>query len=82
MDLVREVLLIVLACVLVAAASIGALVWAAVVGPILTLDGLLLASVCLLLAATFGGLGAWLACDAGLLNRMKARKAENKKASE
>jgi len=79
----RETLALALLCLLIALASLGAVVWAVasaaregvLVGEILTLDGLLMISVGLLLSSMFGFCFLWLARDAGLWERVKRRRA-------
>jgi hypothetical protein len=69
----REIAILAFLCLFLALASVGVLVWAALSGPILTLDGLLLASICLLLAAVFGFCFLWLANDARLWDLLRSR---------
>lgn len=69
----REALALILFCLLIAAASLGAAGWALVSGEGLTLDVLLLVFVCLTLATVFGFCALWVAWDAGLLEPLKRR---------
>ena len=46
-------------CSVAALGALGVLAWAVVAGELLTLDGLLLASICLLFVLLFGGNVAW-----------------------
>ncbi|HZP02039.1 MAG TPA: hypothetical protein VFD30_17270 [Terriglobia bacterium] len=46
-------------CALMALGGLGILVWAAVAGILLSLDGMLLAAVCLLAVLLFGGNVVW-----------------------
>ena len=49
----REEIVLTLFSLFVVLASLGVLVWSAVTGPLLSLDGLLLVSICLSVAALF-----------------------------
>ncbi|HEX9764121.1 MAG TPA: hypothetical protein VGA39_02460 [Candidatus Acidoferrales bacterium] len=69
----REILALILFCVLIAVACLGAAGWALVSGEGLTLDVLLLVFVCLTLATVFGFCALWVAWDAGLLEPLKRR---------
>jgi len=79
----RETLVLTLLCLLIAAASLAAVVWTVVraalegmfVGAVLTLDSLLLISIGLLLSLMFGFCALWLARDAGLLEVVRRRRA-------
>jgi len=71
----REVLALIGFCALVTLGCLAAAVGAAVSGEGITLDVLLLVSVCLTLAAVFGFCTLWLAHDAGLLENLKRRPA-------
>ena len=79
----RETLALALLCLLIALASVGAVVWAVasaareglLVGEILTLDGLLMIAVGLLVSSMFGFCFLWLARDTGLWERIKRRRA-------
>ncbi len=71
----REVWALIGFCALVTLGCLVAAVWAVVSGEGITLDVLLLVSVCLTLAAVFGFCTLWLACDAGLLDALKRRRA-------
>jgi len=79
----REILALALLCLLIALASLGAVVWAVasaareglLVGEILTLDGLLMVAVALLVSSMFGFCFLWLARDTGLWERIKRRRA-------
>ena len=48
-----------LLCLIVALGALGAIVWVAASGLIVTLDGLLLTAACLVFALAFGGNVAW-----------------------
>jgi hypothetical protein len=85
----REVLALILFCLLIAVACLGAAAWALLSGEGLTLDVLLLVFVCLTLTAVFGFCAVWVAWDAGLLEPLKRRmgaanpgKADSKKPAE
>jgi hypothetical protein len=69
----REVLALILFCLLIAAACLGAAGWALISGEGLTLDVLLLVFVCLTLATVFGFCALWVAWDAGLVEPLKRR---------
>ncbi len=71
----REVWGLIGFCALVTLGCLVAAVWAVLSGEGITLDVLLLVSVCLTLAAVFGFCTLWLACDAGLLEALKRRRA-------
>ena len=71
----RETLALIGFCAVIALACLGAAGWAMVSGEGITLDVLLLVSVCLTLAAVFGFCTLWLAHDAGLLAGLKRRRA-------
>jgi hypothetical protein len=71
----REMIALALLCLLLAVGSLAVLAWAAVSTPILSLDGLLLAAICLTLAAVFGFCSLWLARDIGLVEMLKSRRA-------
>ncbi len=71
----RETLALIGFCALVTLICLGAAGWAVVSGEGITLDVLLLVSVCLTLAAVFGFCTLWLAHDAGLLEGLKRRRA-------
>jgi len=83
----REILALILFCVVIATACLGAAGWALISGEGLTLDVLLLVFVCLTLATVFGFCALWVAWDAGLLGPLKRRlpgaanpgKAQSKK---
>ena len=68
----REIIALAVFCLLVAAGALAAAVGTAVSGSLFTLDGLLLVSICLLLAAVFGFCFLWLARDVGWLERLKS----------
>ena len=51
--------LLLVLCLLIALGALASLVWALIAGVLLTLDGMLLAAVCLLLVVLFGGNVAW-----------------------
>ncbi|MGH9805356.1 MAG: hypothetical protein ACRD4D_09315 [Candidatus Acidiferrales bacterium] len=70
----REIIALAVICLLIVLASLGIAAWTAVSGSLFTLDGLLLVSICLMLAAVFGGCFLWLAYDAGWLERLKSRR--------
>ncbi|HXE74204.1 MAG TPA: hypothetical protein VNN18_01030 [Candidatus Xenobia bacterium] len=70
----REVLALIGFCALVTLGCLAAAGWAVVSGEGLTLDVLLLVSVCLTLAVVFGFCTLWLAHDAGLLEGLKRRR--------
>ncbi|MBI2956200.1 MAG: hypothetical protein HYY26_02685 [Acidobacteria bacterium] len=69
----REVIALIVFCLLMAVLSLGVIGWSLVFGEGLTLDNLLLLSVCLTLALVFGFCALWLAYDAGLLERLRRR---------
>lgn len=69
----REIMGLALFCLVVTLASLGVLVWAVLQGTILSLDGLLLTTVCLLLAAIFGFCFVGLARDARLWDMLRNR---------
>jgi hypothetical protein len=71
----RETIALAALCLLIALASLGIAVWTAVSGSLFTLDGLLLVSICLLLATVFGGCFLWFAYDAGWLKLLKRPSA-------
>ncbi len=71
----REALALIVFCAVIALTCLGAAAWAVVSGEGITLDVLLLVSVCLTLAAVFGFCTLWLAHDAGLLEGLKRRRA-------
>jgi len=71
----REILALIVFCVLIATACLGAAGWALVSGEGLTLDVLLLVFVCLTLATVFGFCALWVAWDAGLLEPLKHKLA-------
>lgn len=73
----REIIAVAVLCLLIVLASLGLTVWTALSGSLFTLDGLLLVSICLLLATVFGGCFLWLAYDAGWLERLRSRRAAN-----
>jgi hypothetical protein len=70
----REIVALAVFCLLIVVACFGMVIWTAVSGELFTLDGLLLVSICLMLAAVFGGCFLWLAYDAGWLERPKLRR--------
>ncbi|MFQ5694895.1 MAG: hypothetical protein ACE5HB_02810 [Terriglobia bacterium] len=67
----REEIVLTFFCLFVVLASLGVLVWGAVTGPLLSLDGLLLVSICLSVAALFAFFFLWMARDVGLWERLK-----------
>lgn len=69
----REIIALALLCLVLALVSLVVLVWAAFSGALFTLDGLLLAAICLTLAAMFGSCFLWLAYDAGWWRLLKSR---------
>ena len=77
-----EIITLAVFCVLMVLASLGVAVWTAVSGSFFTLDGLLLVSICLLLAAVFGGCFLWLAYDAHWLDRVKRLRSPGAVAEE
>ena len=62
----RERMILGAVCALFVLLSMGALGWLVASGQLLTLDGLLLAHVCLLVAGVFSLFSAWIACQLGL----------------
>lgn len=83
-EIVREIIVLALLCLLLALGAFVVLAWAALAGSILTMDGLLLASVCLLLGAIFSFCFLWLARDAHLWDMVKGprRAPSNPKNSD
>ena len=71
----REIIALAAFCLLVVLASLVLAAWTALSGSLFTLDGLLLVSICLLLATVFGGCFLWIAYDAGLLHRLRGRSS-------
>lgn len=71
----RELIALCLLCLILALASLGAMVWGALVMPLLSMDGLLLVAVCLTLAVFFGFCFLWLAYEARLWELVKGRHA-------
>lgn len=69
----REIQALILFCLLIAVACLGAAGWALVSGEGLTLDVLLLVFVCLTLATVFGFCALWVAWGAGLLEPLKRK---------
>ena len=69
----RESLILAGLCLLLSFASLGALAWVVLTGPIFTLDNLLLILVCLLLAGAFGLVFLILSHDLGLLAQIRKR---------
>lgn len=78
----RETLGLAFLCLLIAVASFAVMLWVVVqaalqglfVGEILTLDGLLMISICLLFSVVFGFCFLWLAHDAHLWEMLKGRR--------
>lgn len=70
----REIIALALFCLLVAVGSLAVAAWTAISGSLFTLDGLLLAAICLLLATVFFFCFLWFARDARLLDWVKARR--------
>lgn len=62
----RETIALMLFCFLMVLASLGVLLWAILQGNIFSMDGLLLAAICLLVSSVFGICFVWLAHDTGL----------------
>ncbi len=73
----REIIALAVICLLIVVASLGIVAWTAISGWLLTLDGLLLVSICLMLAAVFGACFLWLAYDAGWLKKLKSRRTSS-----
>lgn len=67
---------------LVGLACLGILVWALFMGEGLTLDGLLLAAVCLTLGMVFLSFGAWIFRSSGVLAWLRSRGAQARKGTE
>lgn len=84
----REVIALCLLCLVLALASLGAMVWGALAMPLLSMDGLLLVAVCLTLAVFFGFCFLWLAYEVRLWELVKrhhaaaSNPAEGKKADQ
>lgn len=78
----REIIALALLCLLLALGSLGVLAWAALSGPIFSMDGLLLAAICLTLAAIFGLCFLWLATEARLWELLKSRRAGGSDSKE
>lgn len=82
----RETLGLALLSLLIAVGSLAAVGWAVLravlrglfVGEILSLDGLLMIALGLLISSMFGFCALWLAHDAGLLERLRPRRASAK----
>jgi len=70
-----EIIALAVICLLIVVASLGVAGWTALSGGLFSLDGLLLISICLMLAAVFGVCLLWLAYDAGWLQKLMSRRA-------
>lgn len=70
----RELIALCLLCLILALASLGAMVWGALAMPLLSMDGLLLVAVCLTLAVFFGFCFLWLAYEARLWELLRSRR--------
>jgi len=78
----REIIALSLLCLLLAIGPLAVLGWAALSGPIFSMDGLLLAAICLTLAAIFGVCFLWLASEARLWELLKSRRAGGAESKE
>lgn len=78
----REIIALALLCLLLAVGPLAVLAWAAVSGSLFSMDGLLLATICLTLAAVFGFCFLWLARDGGLWEMLKSHRASSSHSKE